>query len=476
MNAGRNGAFYSKEQEEDGTMRRRDADMTQGVIWKQFVAFSVPMAIGLLFQQLYNTVDTLVVGRFVGKEALAAVGSTGSIINMMVGLCAGLSTGASVVISQTYGSHDHRRLHDAVHTTISVTFILCLLATAAGLLLIDPMLAMMDTPEDVLPDARVYLTIYFAGMTGLLIYNMGSGILRAVGDSRRPLYFLVFSALINTVFDLVFVVYFDMGVRGVAVATILAQGLSALLVLVTLTREQGPYGIRWRELGISMQELKQILGIGMPSAVQQGITSFSNVFVQSYINAFGSACMAGYSSYSKLDAFILIPVQSIALASTTFVGQNWGAKQPERARQGVRQAMVISLIATVSLTLGMLCFAHPLMSLFSSDEEVIDYGVRFLTLVTPFYFTICFNQIYGGALRGVGNAKAPMIIMLSSFVVFRQLYLLVTRLLHLGFVSVALAYPMGWLLCSTLLIICYRRSVLFRPVEEPVQEKNSAAA
>lgn len=447
---------------EESAVRRTDADMTQGTIWKQFIAFSVPMAIGLLFQQLYNTVDTLVVGQFVGKEALAAVGSTGSILNMMVGLCAGLSTGASVVISQSYGAHDYKRLHDAVHTTITVTFLMCLAATVIGLIIIDPMLRMMDTPEDVLPESKLYLTIYFAGVSGLLLYNMGSGILRAVGDSRRPLYFLIFSALLNTAFDLLFVIVFKLGVAGVAAATVLAQVFSAILVLATLTRDDSAYGIRWKDLGIRKAELSQILSIGLPSGVQQAITAFSNVFVQSYINAFGSACMAGYSSYNKLDAFILIPVQAIALASTTFVGQNWGANKPERARQGVRQALTISLIATVSLTAGMVLMSRPLLRLFSPDAEVIDYGVRFINLVTPFYFTICFNQIFGGALRGIGNAKAPMIIMLSSFVVFRQIYLFTTKLLGAGFVAVALAYPMGWIVCSSLLTICYLHSDLYR--------------
>ena len=404
------------------------------------------------------------------------MGSTGSIVNMLVGVCTGLSTGASVIISQAYGAHHQKRLHDAVHTTISVTLILCVLVTLLGLLIVEPMLHMMDTPEDVFDDAKRYLTIYFSGISGLLIYNMGSGILRAVGDSRRPLYFLIFSALTNTGLDLLFVVAFHMGVSGVALATIIAQLLSACLVLFSLTHDNAAYGIRWRELAIHREELRSILSVGLPSGVQQGITAFSNVFVQSYINAFGSACMAGYSSYNKLDAFILIPVQSIAMASTTFVGQNWGARQPERARKGVRQALLMAVVSTVALTLVMLALARPLLGIFSPDEEVIEYGVRFISLVTPFYFTICFNQIFGGALRGVGNAKAPMIIMLSSFVVFRQIYLYVTKLMNVGFVAVALAYPMGWIVCSTLLTICYTRSVLFRDGGKEVQTKNSIAA
>lgn len=440
----------------------RDADMTQGVVWKQLLAFSVPMAVGLLFQQLYNTVDTIVVGRFVGKEALAAVGSTSSIINTLVGLCAGLATGASVVISQCYGAHDHQKLQKAVHTTISVTFIMCAVATVLGLLCVRPLLRMMATPEDVFAQAEQYLTIYFTGVTGLLIYNMGSGILRAVGDSRRPLYFLCFSAIVNTVLDLLFVIRFHMGVAGVAWATIVSQLLSAILVLVVLTRDQGPYGIRWSKLCIKREMLRNILVVGLPSGIQQAVTSFSNVFVQSYINFFGSACMAGWSTYNKLDVFIAIPLQSITMSCTTFVGQNYGAGQLARAKEGVRQAILLSVGITVTTSILVMIAARPLLRLFTPDEEVIAYGVRFITLVGPFYFTLCFNQIYASALRGIGNANMPMILMLLSFVGFRQLYLLTSRWLGNPFVMVSLAYPAGWVMCSILITICYRRSILFR--------------
>lgn len=436
--------------------------MTEGVIWEQLLQFSIPMALGLLFQQLYNTVDAVVVGNFVGKEALAAVGSTGSIINMLVGLCAGLSTGASVLISQRYGAHDDKGLHDAVHTTVAVTLVLCAVVTALGLVIVKPMLRLMSTPEDVFQEASTYLTIYFAGISGLLMYNMGSAVLRAVGDSRRPLYFLIFSAVNNIVFDLLFVVVFHQGVAGVAYATILSQFLSALLVLFSLTHDHAAYGIRWRSLCIRRDVLRSILNVGLPSGIQQGITAFSNVFVQSYINGFGSACMAGWSSYNKLDAFILIPVQSIALASTTFVGQNWGAGKVKRARQGVRQTLTMSLIITTVLAGLLMLLARPMLTLFGSDEETLVYGQRFILLISPFYVTICFNQIFGGALRGVGNAKIPMVIMLSSFVVFRQLFLMVNNLLGNSFLGVALAYPLGWVVCSALISICYRRSALFR--------------
>ena len=444
---------------------RKDSDMTQGSIWRHLIEFAIPMAIGLLFQQLYNTVDTLVVGNFVSKEAQAAVGSTGSIINTVLGFCAGLATGASVIISQRYGAHDEDGLRKSVHTTIACTFILSAIATVIGLLIIDPMLRFMQTPADVWDEARQYLTIYFVGVAGILFYNMGSGILRAVGDSRRPLLFLIFSALLNTVLDLVFVLLFGMKVDGVAWATILSQIISALAILVTLSREKSAYGIRWKELRIDRASLSGILKIGLPSSIQSAITAFSNVFVQSYINAFGSACMAGYSIYSKLDAFVLIPVQAIAMSSTTMVGQNWGANQKRRARESVTFAIRLSLVSTAVLGVAAFVAARQLIGLFSPDAEVVSYGVRFIQIVTPFYLTICFNQIYAGALRGIGDATAPTLIMLASFVVFRQIYLFITHLLNIGFLSVALAYPMGWILCSVLLTIRYRSSRLFSDID-----------
>ena len=442
-------------------LRQTDSDMTQGNIWRHLVEFAVPMAVGLLFQQLYNTVDTLVVGNFVSKQAQAAVGSTGPIINTVVGFCAGLATGASVIIAQRYGAHDEKGLSDSVQTTIAVTILLSVLATAVGLLMIDPMLRFMQTPEDVWEDAKSYLTVYFAGISGILFYNMGSGVLRAVGDSRRPLLFLILSAGLNTVLDLFFVLVLGMKVEGVALATVLAQVISAAAVLRTLTREKSAYGIRWKQMKIDREALTGILKIGMPSSVQAGVTSFSNVFVQSYINAFGSACMAGYSVYGKLDSFVLIPVQALAMSSTTMVGQNWGAGLPERTRESVRSALMLSLMATAVLGIAAFAASKQLMGLFSPDPEVVEYGVRFIRIVTPFYLAVCFNQIYAGALRGIGDATAPTVIMLCSFVAFRQTYLYVTKMLNFGFLAVALAYPMGWILCSVLLTVRYRRSRLF---------------
>ena len=438
--------------------------MTEGIIWQQLLQFSIPTAIGLLFQQLYNTVDSMIVGRFVGKAALAAVGGTTPIINMLVGLCAGISTGASVIISQSYGAKDNKRLHDAVHTTILLTFIMSIVATIGGIFLVKPMLTFMKTPADVFAEAQEYLSIYFAGIVGLLVYNMGSGILRAVGDSKRPLYFLCFSASLNVVLDLLFVLVFDWGIAGAGYATILAQLISASLILRTLTKTKEAYGIEWKDLNLDVSMMKRIFNIGMPAGIQQAITSFSNVFVQSYINAFGGDCMAGFSSYNKLDGFLLVPVQAIAMAATTFIGQNYGAGKRERARKGVTQALGMSLGITAVLAVLQLVFADTLLLLFNDPSEtaVLYYGKQFITWISPFYLIICFNQIFAGAMRGTGDGKTPMIIMLSCFVVFRQCYMIVADMLGGNFIAIGLAYPAGWLLCSIFMSIFYRKSALFQ--------------
>ena len=445
-----------------GLFSQKHSDMTQGPITRQIIFFAVPMMIGLLFQQLYNAVDSIVVGQFVGKEALAAVGSTASIINTLVGFSAGLATGSSVVISQCYGAHDNKSLREAVHTTVGLTFILSAIFTVLGWVLVNPLLKLMSTPPDVMREAQAYLRIYFSGITGLLFYNMGSGILRAVGDSTRPLYFLCFSAVLNTLLDLLFVIVFHMGVEGVGYATILAQAISAVLVLTVLTHDHAPYGIRWRELRISLPMFKRIFSIGMPAGIQQAITAFSNVFVQSYVNHFGSACMAGWSTYNRLDMFLFIPPQSIGMAVTTFVGQNYGARQLDRARTGVKRALTIAIGCTVSLSVLMMVFASTFIRFFTTDPDVMAYGVRFIYQISPFFICTCFNQILAGALRGVGNSKTPMVIMLISFVGIRQAFLFTVKMLGNSLSWIAMAYPVGWLACSTLLLICYSRSKIVR--------------
>lgn len=311
--------------------RGRDADMTQGNILRQYIDFALPLTVGLLFQQLYSAVDSIVVGNFVGETALGAVGSTGNIINMLIGVCNGLSLGAGAVISQAYGAKNHERISKAVHTTMLMTFLLCIVATVVGVAIVKPSLQLMRTPDSMLVEATEYLTIYFEGIAGLLIYNMGSAILRAVGDSRRPLYFLVFSAVVNTVLDLLFVICFHMGVAGVAYATIIAQAASAVLVLYVLTKENASFGLRWSKLHVDGRTMKEILIIGLPASIQQGLTSFSNVFVQAYINDLGDLSASGWAAYNRIDMFLMVPTTAIGQASTTFVRRT-GARSSRSAR------------------------------------------------------------------------------------------------------------------------------------------------
>ena len=440
--------------------RGRDVDMTTGNIARHIILFALPLLAGNVFQQLYNMVDTWVVGRFVSNEAYAAVGSVGPIVNMLVGFFMGLSSGAGVVISQYYGAKRTEDVQRTVHTTITMTLILGVAFTAIGLAMTPYMLRMMNTPENVLPESTAYLSIYFSGIMGLMLYNAGAGILRAVGDSKRPFYFLVVCALLNTALDLLFVIVFRMGVRGVALATILSQTISAILVMIALLRTNECIQVRPKALRLHWPILKKIIQVGIPAAIQMAITSFSNIFVQSYINYFGDACMSGWTTYAKVDAVIFLPMQSIALASTTFVGQNLGCNQVDRAKKGVRTALIMALASTAVLMVPIIVFAEPVVAFFNAKPEVVAYGSMLLRYVTPFYILCCFNQVYSGALRGAGNTRAPMIIMLSSFVAFRQVYLFVMSHICNEIIPIAMSYPAGWILCATLTTIYFHRAKL----------------
>ena len=437
--------------------RGKDVDMTTGNITRHIISFALPLLIGNIFQQLYNTVDTWVVGKFVSNEAYAAVGTVGPIINMLIGFFMGLSSGAGVVISQYYGAKRFVEVEKTVHTAIAMTLILGIAFTGLGLFMTPYMLTLMKTPENVLPESTAYLTIYFSGILGLMLYNIGAGILRAVGDSRRPFYYLVVCAVMNTVLDLVFVIQFKMGVRGVALATILSQATSAILVMITLLRTDECIRLRLGKLRLHWEMLKKIFRVGIPAAIQMAITSFSNIFVQSYINFFGDNCMSGWTTYAKVDQLLFLPMQSIALASTTFVGQNLGCNQVERAREGVRKALIISLISTVMLMIPVLIFSPQIVAFFNSKSEVVQYGSMLLRWMTPFYVLCCFNQIYSGALRGAGNSKAPMIFMLTSYVAFRQIYLFAMSNIWNEIIPIAMSYPAGWLLCSILTGVYYHK-------------------
>ena len=433
-------------------------DMTEGTEWKHIVAFAFPLFIGNIFQQLYNTVDSVVVGNFVGADALGAVTSTIPIVFTLIGLFIGFTMGASVVISQFFGAKDIINLRKATHTAVLSTVIIAIILSVIGYAITPWLLEMMNTPESVMREAVIYLQIFSAGLIGLMLYNMGSAILRAVGDSKRPLYFLILSSVLNIILDLIFVIYFHWGVAGVAYATIISQLVSGLIIFILLFRSHEPHSLTWHEMKINNKILKRIILNGLPSGLQLAITSFSNVFVQAYINAYGAASTSGWGIYSRIDAFVILPIHSMSMATTTFVGQNAGARKPDRIRKGVRESMTISIGITFLIVALLYAAAPQLVSLFNRDEQVLYYGVLFLRLNSIFDPLNVTNQIQAGALRGVGDAQTPMFIMIGSFVVFRQIYLFIISRLTSSIYPIALSYPIGWIVCSLLMFWHIKRS------------------
>lgn len=429
--------------------------MTDGPITGHLIAFSIPLLLGNIFQMLYNTVDSIVVGNFVGKEALAAISSTTMIVNIMIFFFNGFAVGGGVVISQYLGARKIKELHRAVETTIAVTLLFGVFFTFAGFVLVPLMLNLMKTPEDVFPQAKLYLEIYFSGALGLLLYNMGSGILRAVGDTKRPLYFLIFTSILNTILDLIFVIVFKAGIAGAAIATILSQFISAILVMLLLIRTDDIYKLTFKDLKIDVPILKFILEIGLPAGIQSMITTVSNVFVQSYINGFGSGCMAGWGAYNKLDSFIFLPINSLGQAATTFVSQNIGAQKYDRANKGTVRAIEMAVGVTAVIATILIVLAPAATRLFTQDDEVIYYGTLFIRMNTYFLIFNAINHTLAGALRGRGESKIPMICMLSCFVVIRQIYLFIGSRIAYNPYVVGFGYPVGWMTCCASELISF---------------------
>lgn len=431
-------------------------DMTDGNIGKQLILFMIPLLVGNIFQQLYNTIDSIVVGNYVGKDALAAVTSTSPISIMLVGFFMGMSTGAGVIVSQYFGARDEKSLRKSVHTAIMLTIILGVAFMIIGYFITPIMLKLMDTPDSVMSDANTYLRTYFLGILGLMLYNMASGILRAVGDSKTPLYILIFSSILNIILDLFFVIVLKLGVAGVAYATIISQFLSALIVIGMLLLSKDIYSLRLNELRIDMPILKKIVKVGLPAGLQTAIVSFSNVFVQSYINHFGAEAAAAWGVYSRIDAFVILPMQSMGLSITTFVGQNAGAGKKKRIKDGIRIAMIMAIVITTVICLPLVYFAPKIVVLFNKEAQVIAYAALFIRVNELFDIVACTNQIQAGALRGVGNAIVPSIVMIFSFVFFRQIYLKIVSILTSSIIPIAWGYPAGWICCSIVLFIYFR--------------------
>ncbi|MBQ3644988.1 MAG: MATE family efflux transporter, partial [Synergistaceae bacterium] len=362
------------------------------------------------------------------------------------------------VISQYFGAKDITNLRKSTHTAVVSTIIMALIISAIGYYSTPGLLRIMNTPESVFREAVVYLQIFSLGLGGTMLYNMGSAILRAVGDSKRPLYYLIFASILNIFLDLLFVIKFESGVAGVAYATILAQLISGLMIFYRLFRSNEPHSLRFHEMKIDSEILGRIIRIGFPAGFQLALTSFSNVFVQAYVNAFGAACTAGWGIYARVDAFVNLTSQSMAMSITTFVGQNAGAGKPDRIHKGVKEAIKISLSISATIIAILYISAPFVASLFNQDTQVLYFAVLFLRFNTVFDPFNVINQLHAGALRGVGDSRTPMLLMLGSFVVFRQIYLFViSRVINSVYV-IAFGYPLGWIVCCTLMLIHVRRS------------------
>ena len=432
-----------------------NTDMIGGGIFRSIFWFSVPLLIGNFFQQLYNTVDSYVVGNYVSTSALAAVGASTPVINMLVGFFMGLSAGAGVVISQYFGAQKGHEMSRAVHASMALTALLSVIFTALGLAFTRPLLQAIGVPEDVLPHSSLYLMIYFTGIAFSLFYNMGAGVLRAVGDSTHPLIYLAVACMVNVVLDFLFVCGFHMGIAGAAIATVIAQGVSCVMVMGKLMRAKADYRVELRRIRFHKKMIRRIISFGFPAALQQSITSFSNVVVQSYINHFGTAAMAGYSATVRIDGFTQLPLQSFNMAITTFVGQNIGAKQYDRVKKGVFAAWLMSSGVIAVCSVCIFSAAPFLIGIFTKDAEVIAIGSGMERIFSACYLVLPVVQILNGALRGAGLSKIPMYFMLGSFVVLRQIYLMIAVPLTNDVNVVMAGWPITWIACAIGMAVYY---------------------
>ena len=430
--------------------------ITGGVIWKTLLAFFFPILLGTFFQQMYNTVDAIIVGKFVGKEALAAVGgATGSLINLIVGFFVGLSSGATVILSQFYGGRRNEEVSQTVHTAMAMALTGGALIMIVGYAVSPSLLRLLGTPEDVLPHAIVYLRIYFLGMIPSLIYNIGSGLLRAVGDSRRPLLFLAAACMVNIVLDILLVVGFEMGAAGAAWATIISQLVSAVLVVYTLVRSHTVYRLDVRKIRFHTQLLGRIVSIGLPAGLQSVMYSVSNVVIQSAVNGFGTDMIAAYTVFGKLDGFYWMIVGAFGVAITTFVGQNFGAKLYDRVHRSVRVCLAMLAGSTLVISAALLLGGRLLYHLFTDDAAVIDYGMQMLRVIAPAYIAYVCIEILSGALRGVGDSLVATLFTLFGVCVFRVIWVTFILPMNHTLQMLMMSYPITWTLTSILFIVYY---------------------
>lgn len=419
-------------------------NLAEGSIYKKIVFFALPILVGQVFQQLYNTFDSLIVGRFLGDEALAAVSSSGSLIFMMVGLFQGIALGAGVIIAKDFGAKNDKGMRLAIHTDVAFGLVAGVILTILGIAFTPVILQWMNTPPDVLPQSIRYFRFYFCGSVFSIMYNIFVGILQAVGDSRHPLYYLIISSVVNVVLDLLFVGGFGLGVGAAAIATVISQGISSVLCLIQLLRAKGEYRLVIREIGFHGDSLKNIVRFGLPSGVQNSVIALANIVVQSNINTFGQYAMAGCGAYFKLEGFAFLPVTCFAQGLATFVGQNLGARKYERVKKGVRFGILCSVTLTELIGIFFWIFAPALIGMFSSSPEVIAYGVRQARIESLFYCMLALAHCVAGVMRGAGKASVPMFIMLGFWCVLRVTYITVALHFYPYIEVVFSAYPLTW--------------------------------
>ncbi|WP_271716123.1 MATE family efflux transporter [Anaeromicropila herbilytica] len=418
----------------------------------------MPIFLGNLFQQLYNIVDSLVVGNVLGKDALAAVSSSGSLIFLIVGFINGIFVGAGVVIARYYGAKDMEELSVAVHTTIAFGFIAGILVTIAGMGFTPWMLKMMGTPDDVFHNSVLYFRLYFAGGIGIVMYNTCMGIFQAVGDSRHPLYYLIISSVVNVILEILFVAVLGLGIGGSAIATVIAQFVSAFLGFYKLLKVDGVHRVYIKKIRINRKMLIRLLKMGIPTGVQNSVIAFANVIVQANINNFGSVAMAGCGSYSKLEGFAFLPITSFSVALTTFIGQNLGAKQYDRAKKGARFGIVTGVMLAESVGILLWILAPILIRFFNSQPNVIEFGVMQARIEALFYFLLALSHCLAGILRGAGKSTIPMIVMLVCWCVIRISYITIMVNVIPDIRVVFWAYPLTWCLSSIAFLIYYKKA------------------
>ena len=427
--------------------------LTEGTIWKKIILFALPIFLGNLLQQFYNTFDSWVVGQFLGDTALAAVSSSGSLIHMFVGFFNGVAMGAGVIIARFYGAQDHKNMRIAIHTDVAFGLVSGILLTVLGVALSPTILQWMGTPESVMPQSVSYFRFYFCGAIFTVLYNIFVGILHAVGDSKHPLYYLMASSIINVLLDLLFVAVFKWGVGSAAIATTISQGVSAALCCIRLLRVKEPYQLKIREIRFDFSCLKSIVRFGMPSGIQNSVIGIANLVVQANINSFGAAAMAGCGAHSKIEGFAFLPVTCFSMALATFVGQNLGAHKHDRVRKGIGFGIACSCIMAEIIGILSYIFAPQLVAFFNDAPDVVDYGTRHMRTICLFYCLLAFSHCVAGIMRGAGKASVPMITMLVCWCLIRVSYITIAVRFVNELTTVSFAYPLTWTLSSILFLI-----------------------